>query len=146
MCEFLDYFCTSVEREYRTLAVYKCALRLPLLWACDFDIEGVMMQYYMRGVFNFRPPQKTKEMPRWSLNLLLEYLKGNYFEPLETADKTRLTQKALFLILLASGRRKGEIANISRESRVLSDSSLELVWIPGFLPKHHTLISNLLAL
>ena len=77
-------------------------------------------------------------MPRWSLNLLLEYLKSDYFESLETADKTRLTQKALFLILLASGRRKGEIANISRESRVLSDSSLELVWIPGFLPKHHT--------
>ena len=79
------------------------------------------MQNYMRGVFNYRRPQKTKEMPRWSLNLLLEYLKGNLFEPLETASDTRLTQKAMFLILLASGRRKSEIANISRNSRVLSD-------------------------
>ena len=138
VCEFLDYFCTSMEREYRTLGVYKCALRLPLLWACDLDIEGVLMQNYMRGVFNYRRPQKTKEMPRWSLNRLLEFLKGNLFEPLETASDTRLTQKALFLILLASGRRKSEIVNISRNSRVLSDSSLELTWVRGFTPKHHT--------
>ena len=138
VCEFLDYFCTSMEREYRTLGVYKCALRLPLLWACDLDIEGVLMQNYMRGVFNYRRPQKTKEMPRWSLNRLLEFLKGNLFEPLETISDSRLTQKALFLILLASGRRKSEIFNISRNSRVLSDSSLELTWVRGFTPKHHT--------
>ena len=77
-------------------------------------------------------------MPRWSLNLLLKFLKGNCFEPLELANLTRLTQKALFLILLASGRRKGEFANLSREFFRLDDSSLELVWVPGFLPKHHT--------
>ena len=65
-------------------------------------------------------------MPRWSLNLVLEYLKGNHFEPLESANLTMLTRKALFLILLASGRRKGEIANLSREFVRLDDSSLEL--------------------
>ena len=51
VCEFLDYFCTDVEREYRTLAVYKCALKHPLLWACDIDIDGVITEYFMRGVF-----------------------------------------------------------------------------------------------
>ena len=137
VCEFLDYFCTDVEREYRTLAVYKCALKLPLLWACDLDIETVITEYFMKGVFNFRPPQKTREMPRWSLNLLLSFLKSDYFEPLETANPIRLTQKALFLILLASGRRKGEVANLSRDSR-WTGNSLKLFWIPGFLPKHHT--------
>ena len=137
VCDFLDYFCTDVEREYRTLAVYKCALRHPLLWACDIDIEGAITEYFMRGVFNYRPPQKTREMPKWSLDLLLRFLKSKYFEPLETAHPTRLTQKALFLILLASGRRKGEVANLSRESRI-ANNSLSLFWIPGFLPKHHT--------
>ena len=91
VCEFLDYFCTDVEREYRTLAVYKCALKHPLLWACDIDIDGVITEYFMRGVFNFRPPQKIREIPKWSLNLLLRFLKSDYFEPLETAHPIRLT-------------------------------------------------------
>ena len=51
VCEYLDYFCTYVEREYRTLAVYKYALKHPLLWACDLDIEGLVTEYFMKGVF-----------------------------------------------------------------------------------------------
>ena len=39
---------------------------------------------------------------------------------------------------MASGRRKGEVANLSRVFRRIDDSSLELVWISGILPKHHT--------
>ena len=55
--DFLDYYCTAFEREYRTLSVYKCALRHPLLWACDLDIEGIdITAHFMRGVFNFNPP------------------------------------------------------------------------------------------
>ena len=27
VCDYLDYFCIFVEREYRTLTVYKCALK-----------------------------------------------------------------------------------------------------------------------
>ena len=77
-------------------------------------------------------------MPKWSLDLVLDYLKGDHFEPLDSAVLTMLTQKAFFLILLASGRRNGEIANLSREFIRHDDSSLELVWIPGFRPKHHT--------
>ena len=46
--------------------------------------------------------------------------------------------KGIFLFLLTSGRRNGEIANLSREFIRHDDSSLELVWVPGFLPKHHT--------
>ena len=139
VCDFLDYFCTDVEREYRTLAAYKCALRHPLLWACDVDLEGVLLEYFMRGLFNYRPPQIAKQMPVWSLNQLLSFLKSSEFEPLEQASPLRLTQKVFCLLLLASGRRKGEIANLSRSSRIVgSPPCLSLLWVDGFLPKHHT--------
>ena len=135
VCDFLDYFCTDVEREYRTL----CALRHPLLWACDIDLEGVLLKYFMRGLFNYRPPQIAKQMPVWSLNQLLSFLKSSEFEPLEQASPLRLTQKVFFLLLLASGRRKGEIVNLSRSSRIVgSPPSLSLLWVDGFLTKHHT--------
>ena len=58
---------------------------------------------------------------------------------LESADYKRLSQKTLCLILLASGRRISEVANISRTSLELpSLSSLSLGWVPGFLPKTHS--------
>ena len=92
--DFLDFYCTDFERQYRTLSVYKCALKLPLLWTCDVDIEGLdITAYFMRGVFNFNPPEKAREMPRWSLNHLLRYLSGTQFEPLQLATPMRLIQK-----------------------------------------------------
>ena len=72
---------------------------------------------------------------------MLEYLKGDHFEPLESANLTMPTQKALFLILLASGRRKREIANLSREFVRLDDSTLELDFQPAW-PSISRLISN----
>ena len=93
----------------------------------------------MRGVFNYVPPVVAKSMPSWNLNSLLNFLLCPVFEPLESADYKRLTQKTLCLILLASGRRISEVANISRTSLELpSLSSLSLRWVPGFLPKTHS--------
>ena len=139
VCEFLDYCCTVLEREYRTVAAYKCALRHPLLWACGVQMEGVLLDYFMKGVFNFRPPQRAKVMPAWSLNHLLNFLKGSEFEPLERASPLRLTQKVWCLLLLASGRRKGEVANLSRSSSLAGfPSVLSLHWVSSFVPKHHT--------
>ena len=102
------------------------------------DIEGLdITAYFMRGVFNYNPPQKAREMPRWSLNHLLKYLRGSQFEPLQLASPTRLIQKTLTLILLSSGRRKSEIANLSRVARAEA-GSLHLEWVPGFVPKRHS--------
>ena len=81
----------------------------------------------MRGIFNFNPPLKTKEMPKWSLNQVLAYLKSDKFEPLDAVSDHLLTQKALFLILLASGRRNGKITNLSRVFNHVGNLSLELV-------------------
>ena len=138
ICEYLNYCCIVYEREYRTISVYKCALRLPLLWAIDLDFEGLIPTTLMKGIFNFNPPLKAKEMPKWSLDLVLNYLTGDMFEPLEDINDSLLTQKTLFLVLLASGRRNGEITNLSRVFKEVENSQLELIWVKGFRPKHYT--------
>lgn len=89
----------------------------------------------MRGVFNFRPPQKASPMPVWSLSGLLCFLCSDLFEPLEEASILRLSQKTLFLLLLASGRRISEVAHISVRS-VPKSGALSLLWVPDFRPKH----------
>ena len=69
----------------------------------------------LMGIFNARPPNRAKPMPLWSINLVLSVLDGPLFEPLESARPLRLLQKALFLLLLATGRRMGEVASLSRQ-------------------------------
>ena len=74
VCEFLHLHQHEFNREYRTLAAYKSALRLPILYAANVEINCPTMDLYMRGAFNTNPPKKAKEMPLWSLNGLLTFL------------------------------------------------------------------------
>ena len=93
----------------------------------------------MRGAYNTAPPLKAKDMPLWSLNGLLSFLDTDRFEPLETVPYKFLLQKTLCLILLSSGRRIGEVANLSnKSSRNRADSRLHLKWRVDFKPKHDT--------
>ena len=139
VCSFLEFNCKVLGRQYRTLATYKSSLSYPLKVARKLDLNDEDLVRFMRGVFLFRPPVKAKEMPSWSLNDLLCYLESEVFEPLESCSEVKLLQKTLFLILLASGRRIGETAQISRESVLFSKRGfpqiLTLKWVEDFTPK-----------
>ena len=134
VCDFLALHCTSGGKMYRTITVYKSALRHPLLFACGLDLVSEEARLLMRGVFNHRPPQRAAPMPLWSLNGLLCFLQSDLFEPLQEVPVLRLLQKTLALLLLSSGRRIGDVANMSRHSSPGSDST-SLSWLPGYLPK-----------
>ena len=138
VCDFLAFQAQIMYRKYRTLATYKCALRHPLLFACDLEINNPISELFMRGAFRFNPPVKAKEMHSWSLNSVLRFLRTPAFEPLEDISFKRLTQKTLFLILLASGRRISEVTHLSRKCRrIPSSSRLSLLWLDDFTPKVH---------
>ena len=130
VCNFLHYQASVMGRKYRTLSSYHSALRLPLIYACNIDVKCLTSDLFLRGAYNFRPPVKAKPMPKWSLNMLLRFLSGPLFEPLDSASHLRLTQKTL--CLLATGRRISEITNLSRISlRIPLDGSVTSMG-PGF--------------
>ena len=96
----------------------------------DLEVLNVTHKF-MRGTFHRNPPIRAAPMPRWSLTVLMKFLRSSYFEPLESASPVRLTQKVIALILLSSGRRKGELSHISRVS-VQGPEELALSWVAGF--------------
>ena len=55
-----------------------------------------------------RPPQR-KLAPQWNLSLVLQALLKPPFEPIQASDLKSLTLKTVFLLALASGRRRSEI-------------------------------------
>ena len=122
------------DRAYSTIAGYKCALFHPLLYALDLNLESRQSDSFMHGLFQVRPPPRTSRFPLWSLSDVLHFLLSGPCEPLEEAPRQLLTMKVLFLILLASGRRISEVANISR-SYVIRGDSILLRWLPDFRAK-----------
>ena len=71
---------------------------------------------------------------------MLTFLDTARFEPLDKVNYGFLVQKPpFFLILLFSGRRTGEITNLSdRSSNNRADSRLHLKWLTEFKPNHDT--------
>ena len=137
VCNFLAFAHHDLNLQYRTVTTYRSALRHPLLITCGVDINTLQSDLLLRGIFLARPPLKARPMPSWSLNQVLSFLDGPLFEPLETAEPLRLLQKALFLLMLATGRRISKVSSLSRQFQNRGDH-LVLHCVPGFLPKHHT--------
>ena len=134
---FLSYQVLHFNRQYRTIAAYKCALEVPLKAKFGIEFDKFEFHLFMRGVFNHRPPRKSKPMPTWSLNSLLLYLNSDVFEPLLTRSLEIVAQKLLCLLLLASGRRISEIGGLSmKHSSFNQGNSLKLYWLDSFKPKH----------
>ena len=120
--------------KYRTLAAYRCGLKDPLFHSLGLDIDVQESRDFMMGLFNLITPNKSAPMPLWSLPKLLTYLKSSVFEPLDSCPWDKLIQKTLALMLLASGRRIGEITHISSQFSI-SGNSVILSWLPFFRAK-----------
>ena len=140
--DFLAHQIDHLNRKYRTIAKYRSALRIPLKVTLNVDIDSVFSHYFMRGYYRANPPSRVP-MPTWSLDTLLDFLKSDIFEPLDQVDFFHLTLKTLVLIILATGRRISEVANISRESFHCGNSTvLFLQWVSEFQPKNFVLVEK----
>ena len=123
-----------------TIAGYRSAL------ASVFAVHGRQgvgsdpsLSAMIRG-FGLDRPRTRQLAPQWNLAFVLESLTRAPYEPLENSSLKFLTFKTVFLIALASGRRRSEVHALSclpsclRWSR--GYSAVSLVTDPVFLAKN----------
>jgi hypothetical protein len=87
-----------------------------------------------------RSARAPVRVPAWDLFLVLAFLGGPPFEPLESASWSDLSMKVLFLVCLASGRRVSEVhglSGLSSDVAFEADGSVFLRFLPEFLAKNH---------
>ena len=84
-------------------------------------------------------PKGRRGVPAWNLSLVLHQLTKAPFEPLRKASLKHLTFRTVFLLALASGKRKSEIhAWLNKNIRHQADwSKVSLYPSPSFLAKNH---------
>ena len=77
----------------------------------DADLELGSNKELKRLIQSFYKsrPKASRHIPSWDLTLVLQALTKAPFEPLSLAEPKFLTWKTVFLIALASGRRRTEI-------------------------------------
>ncbi|XP_077111239.1 uncharacterized protein LOC143767102 [Ranitomeya variabilis] len=91
---------------------------------------------FVKAIQRLRPTIRSS-VPPWDLNLVLNELCKEPYEPLAQADLRAVTFKALFLVAITSARRVGEIQSFSIKHPYLKvqDDCIILKLNPGFLPK-----------
>ena len=79
--------------------------------AADDNIQGILS-----AAKKVRPGRRgLSAFPKWLLQVLLEYLNSEVFEPLEEASSNIIRTKLFILVLLNTGRRVGEISAIIKD-------------------------------
>ena len=91
---------------------------------------------FIKGVFRRRPPVKPV-FPCWDLELVLNFLLTEDFEPSVNCSLSLWTLKTVFLVAVTSASRCGELQalDIRPELSVIRRKSASLRTNPAFLPK-----------
>ena len=116
LANLLAFLATVKSLSAAALRVRRAAIQTTLrqLGSCTTE-DSLVVSNVIRGVAlqNARSPRRV---PMWDLRLVLDLLQSSQFEPLHKADMLHLTQKTVFLVALACGRRSREIHSIAGRS------------------------------
>lgn len=99
----------------------------------DINDEQVITQ--LLKCFKLERPRAVNSFPQWDLGLVLRVLRHSPYEPLDKASMSHLSQKTLFLLLLASGRRRGDVHAIDPKRITHRPGQIVLWPYPGYQPK-----------
>ena len=107
LAEFLLYLFHEKGLNPRTIKGYHSAISLTISSSCSrteftdsYELGSLIRSFQIE-----RPPQR-KLAPQWNLSLVLQALLKPPFEPIQASDLKSLTLKTVFLLALASGRRR----------------------------------------
>ena len=137
IADFLHYLFTEKNLKPATIAGYRTAIAdklgsLGQQFSKSFELNRLIASFYRDR------PVSNRSMPTWDLSLVLQALTKPPFEPLKGASLKLLTHKTVFLLSLASGKRRGEVHSWTYRSLRNSPNWLEVTVSPSpaFLAKN----------
>ena len=137
VAEFLNYLFTVKNLKPATISGYRTAIADSLGSEGESISKSSELNRLIASFARDRP-KPNSSIPTWDLSLVLLALTKGPFEPLQDAPIKWLTYKTVFLLALASGKRRGEI-HAWTHSSVSSRSNWSQVTVapsPAFLAKN----------
>ncbi|MCG7878571.1 MAG: hypothetical protein JAY75_22815 [Candidatus Thiodiazotropha taylori] len=140
LADFLIFLFEEKKLSPVSVKGYRSAISSTLkhLSSVDFSSDPVLSDIIKS--MELEKPAVSRVVPHWDLSIVLDCFKESPFEPMSSCSLKCLTQKTVFLIALASGRRRSEIHALSASTGSVSFSadfsSVKLHFFPGFLAKN----------
>ena len=109
IADFLLHLFKDLKRAPSTITGYRTAIAGALKssqgvdYGKDPSLTSLILSFFREQ------PKSIRSFPAWDLSLVLKVLVKAPFEPLHLAEMKYLTWKTTFLVLLASGSRRGEV-------------------------------------
>ena len=108
ICDFMCFLFNEKDRRPSTIEGYRTAIA-DTLGNAPLDISNNAEIARLIASFHRDKPKSARKLPQWDLSLVLHQLQQPPFEPLEEAQIKYVTWKTVFLLALASGKRRSEI-------------------------------------
>ena len=120
-----------------TLEGYRTAIANTLKHTSGIDLSSSEHLSALLKNFKQKGLKTRNPVPQWSLSLVLQKLRGAPFEPMDKASIKWVTLKTVFLLALASGKRRSELHAIERNgiSWPEDKNSVTLRVSPSFVAK-----------
>jgi len=113
IADFLLFLFKDKGFSPSTISGYKSAIANVFVSYSRGDISTDRTLSALIRSFHVEKPKSRSLFPQWNLALVLESLLGEPYEPLQEADIKFLTYKCVFLLTLATGRRRGDVHALS---------------------------------
>ena len=107
VAQFLNYLFSEKNLNPATITGYRTAIADGLGLAGQAISKSLELNRLIASFYRDKP-KPNKSIPTWELSLVLLALTKAPFEPLDKADMKWLTYKTVFLLSLASGKRRSE--------------------------------------
>ena len=121
---------STIRNRVYAIALYHRTLPLEKL------SQHIWIKGFLRGAKR-ECPRLRDTLPKWSLQLVLQSLRGRPFEPLDRIGLGWLSWKTAFIIGVTTARRIGEVQALSVSDRFLQlhPDGVRLKLNPFFIPK-----------
>ena len=149
LTSFMDYLFRVRNVSVRTILNYKSAIAFYWKSEVGYDVpeNDTVVSDLIRS-FKRDRPFPTKHVVEWDVHLVLNFFRSGRFKQWDLLSDRDLTLKTVFLLALATGKRRGELHALAKDVRWLSGAvrAVEISPVPEFLSKTHVKTNGLGAL
>ena len=149
LTNFMNYLFRVRNVSVRTILNYKSAISF--YWKSEVGYEipenDTVVSDLIRS-FKRNRPFPSKHVVEWDVHLVLDFFRSGRFKQWDLLSDRELTLKTVFLLALATGKRRGELHALAKDVRWLSGTvrTVEISPVPEFVSKTHMKTNGLGAL
>lgn len=132
IAKFLNMLFEEKELDVSTIKGYRAAISRVFRFVNNVDLSENLVLRELISNFELERPRTVRLYPKWDLNTVLKALMKGPYEPLSSASNLHLTRKTAFLLLLASGARRGELMALDAKHCLAVNSNKSVFLRPNW--------------